>query len=52
MIRGHTMTLVTGYDMLVIEPSPVMPRLVPGIHVFLGLTVQDVDARDKSGHDE
>jgi hypothetical protein len=29
------MTLVTGYDMLVIEPSPVMPGLVPGIHVLL-----------------
>jgi hypothetical protein len=29
------MTLMTGYDMLAIEPSPVMPGLVPGIHAFL-----------------
>jgi len=27
-----------------------MPGLVPGIHVFLGK--QDVDGRDKPGHDE
>jgi hypothetical protein len=45
------MTLVTGYDMLVIEPSPVMPGLVPGIHVFR-LKEQDVNGRNKSGHDE
>ena len=30
-----------------------MPGLVPGIHVFLSLRhVQDVDGRDKPGHDE
>jgi hypothetical protein len=30
----------------------VMPGLVPGIHVFLpGLQKQDVDGRDKPGHD-
>jgi hypothetical protein len=28
-----------------------MPGLVPGIHVFLGL-LQDVDGRDKPGHDD
>jgi hypothetical protein len=28
-----------------------MPGLVPGIHDFLRL-VQDVDGRDKPGHDE
>jgi len=28
-----------------------MPGLVPGIHVFLADT-QDVDGRDKPGHDE
>ncbi len=27
-----------------------MPGLVPGIHVFLA-TLQDVDGRDKPGHD-
>ena len=27
----------------------VMPGLVPGIHVFA--TPQDVDGRDKAGHD-
>jgi hypothetical protein len=46
------MTLMTGCDMLVIEPSPVMPGLVPGIHVFLSFKRQDVDGRNKSGHDE
>jgi len=29
--------------------TPVMPGLVPGIHVFA--TRQDVDGRDKPGHD-
>jgi hypothetical protein len=44
------MALVTGHDMLVIEP--VMPGLVPGIHVFLLFERQDVDGRNKSGHDD
>jgi hypothetical protein len=43
---------MTGCDMLVIEPSRVMPGLVPGIHVFLSFKRQDVDGRNKSGHDE
>jgi ribosome-binding factor A len=29
-----------------------MPDLVPGIHVFLAERKQDVDGRDKPGHDE
>jgi hypothetical protein len=29
-----------------------MPGLVPGIHVFSLGTDQDVDGRDKPGHDE
>jgi len=29
-----------------------MPALVAGIHVFFFLILQDVDARDKPGHDE
>jgi hypothetical protein len=29
----------------------VMPGLVPGIHVLLPLCRQDVDGRDKPGHD-
>jgi hypothetical protein len=30
-----------------------MPGLVPGIHVFLFFeSLQDVDGRDKPGHDE
>jgi hypothetical protein len=30
-----------------------MPGLVPGIHVFIVCTEsEDVDARDKRGHDE
>ena len=28
-----------------------MPGLVPGIHVFLVLFHEDVDGRDKPGHD-
>ena len=28
-----------------------MPGLVPGIHVFLLTGCQDMDARDKPGHD-
>ena len=31
--------------------SSVMAGLVPAIHVFTGC-VEDVDARDKPGHDE
>jgi hypothetical protein len=30
----------------------VMAGLVPAIHVFLAAWSQDVDARDKPGHDE
>ena len=30
----------------------VMAGLVPAIHVFAAATKQDVDARDKPGHDE
>ena len=41
------MTLVAGYDILA-----VMPGFVPGIHVFLAFRRQDVDGRNKSGHDE
>jgi hydroxymethylglutaryl-CoA lyase len=29
----------------------VMPGLVPGIHVFLRRITNDVDGRDKPGHD-
>jgi hypothetical protein len=29
-----------------------MPGLVPGIHVLLSLMQQDVDGRDKPGHDD
>jgi hypothetical protein len=48
--KGSGMTIVNRYDNLVIEP--VMPGLVPGIHVFLSFERQDVDGRNKSGHDE
>jgi hypothetical protein len=30
----------------------VMPGLVPGIHVFSTHSKQDVDGRDKPGHDD
>jgi hypothetical protein len=30
----------------------VMPGLVPGIHVFGAMCKEDVDGRDKPGHDE
>jgi hypothetical protein len=29
-----------------------MPGLVPGIHVFGAMCKEDVDGRDKPGHDE
>jgi hypothetical protein len=29
-----------------------MPGLVPGIHVLASLRTNDVDGRDKPGHDE
>jgi hypothetical protein len=29
-----------------------MPGFMPGIHVFLPSLKQDVDARDKRGHDD
>ena len=29
-----------------------MPGLVPGIHVFGAYAIEDVDGRDKLGHDE
>src|SRR5687767_322492 len=32
--------------------SFVMPGLVPGIHVFIGMPRKDVDGRVKPGHDE
>jgi len=44
------MTLNASYDTLAIEP--VMPGLVPGIHVFPAFKRQGVDGRNKSGHDE
>jgi hypothetical protein len=28
-----------------------MPGFMPGIHVFLAVRKQDVDGRDKPGHD-
>jgi hypothetical protein len=35
-----------------VHPSQlVMPGLVPGIHVFLFAEQEDVDGRDKRGHD-
>jgi hypothetical protein len=33
------------------RPQIVMPGLVPGIHVFRDAEKQDVDSRDKPGHD-
>jgi hypothetical protein len=32
--------------------KPVMPGLVPGIHVLKARRHKDVDGRDKPGHDE
>ena len=37
--------------MTVIVLSIVIPGLVPGTHVFLALWFQDVDGRDRPGHD-
>jgi hypothetical protein len=35
-----------------ITPATVMAGLVPAIHVFDTLTLKDVDARHKAGHDD
>jgi hypothetical protein len=35
-----------------IEKISVMPGLVPGIHVLTVFRQEDVDGRDKPGHDE
>jgi hypothetical protein len=32
-------------------PGVVMPALVAGIHVLIAVMVEDVDCRDKPGHD-
>jgi hypothetical protein len=40
------MTIVNRYDILVIE------AVMTGAHAFLWLRRQDVDGRNKSGHDE
>jgi hypothetical protein len=37
--------------MLQSPTQPVMPGLVPGIHVFDIRSKKDVDGRDKPGHD-
>jgi hypothetical protein len=29
-----------------------MPGLVPGIHIFVSASKEDVDGRDKPGHDD
>jgi enamine deaminase RidA (YjgF/YER057c/UK114 family) len=34
-----------------VKPFSVMPGLVPGIHAFTAVRKQDVDGRDKPGHD-
>ena len=44
------MTRMPDCDMLIVKS--VMPGLVPGIHDFLLFEKQDVDGRNKSGHDE
>jgi hypothetical protein len=40
-----------GRSRMTIAQSPVMPGLVPGIHVFEPRMEEDVDGRDKPGHD-
>jgi hypothetical protein len=34
------------------KPGGVMPALVAGIHALRAANKQDVDGRDKPGHDE
>jgi hypothetical protein len=41
--RGGVRTLI---------PKFVMPGLVPGIHVLAAFKQENVDGRDKPGHDE
>ncbi|MEH2524967.1 hypothetical protein V1288_002876 [Bradyrhizobium sp. AZCC 2176] len=48
------MILEVGLQRAATATTPVMPGLVPGIHVFFALNwkKQDVDGRVKPGHDE
>jgi hypothetical protein len=39
-------------DGVLVAGDLVMPGLVPGIHVFCYRRQEDVDGRDKPGHDE
>ncbi len=50
--RGYGSLRSQGRPVEVHASQLVMPGLVPGIHVFLFGREQDVDGRDKPGHDE
>jgi hypothetical protein len=41
-----------GGELADLEKTLAMPGLVPGIYVLSRATPQDVDGRDKPGHDE
>src|SRR5437016_5770374 len=50
---SRTASIGSGVSKVRGNDSPfVMPGLVPGIHSFLAGREQDVDGRDKPGHDE
>ena len=49
--HGHT-TARRLFEIRIGTYQPVMPGLVPGIHVLLFSCGQDVDGRDEAGHDE
>jgi hypothetical protein len=47
-----TNSRIIGVRKRAAESLHVMPGLVPGIHVFRMRRKEDVDGRDKPGHDE
>jgi hypothetical protein len=52
-IAGLLSRVVMGVSCRIrVHPVFVMPGLVPGIHVFDLNPKEDVDGRDKPGHDE
>jgi hypothetical protein len=55
VIKAVAMSVATANDAAATRQRRptlgVMPGLVPGIHVFARFNKEDVDGRDKPGHD-
>jgi hypothetical protein len=51
-LTGKSLICPAGPDGRQPDPDRVMPGLVPGIHVLLLAPGEDVDGRDKPGHED